>query len=870
MDRPPERRGMRPDPELSADLAADARHSLFHVPEELRALSQWVRYQCFEADERGKRGKPPHHPTEDRRASCKNPEDWAPFVTALSNVGRHQTAGLSLAFAPEGGLVGIDLDGVVDAAGELTPFAERILEEFPTYAEYSPSQTGIHLIGRGKLRDGRGRKKKESGLELYDRDRFFTMTGWVFDETHTQLMDIQEALDRLIAREFPPVAPPVPRSSPSCVGWDSQSKDVVDRARAYLTRIPPAISGQGGHDQTFKAALSLVKGFALSVETALDLMQEWNIACEPPWSERELRHKVESAARVPKPEGYLLEDSRNFSSWKTKKGPGFPRRSPKEPPGPEAPVLPPSFGGKPDEVPPVPAVKVPGFHVDGEGEAHEVGCGLFCEAVLDAFPAGTLYRRSGLVGELRQALSGGQAFRIVHPNRLRVLVDDHVRLIQWKSKGDNSPAPHFRHCSPDWAGILLEHGLIHSKVRDLRILTTYPVFAGDFGLSVPGWNSESGVFYDQPETLADLRTDIPMAECREILQDLVIDFPFKEEGSRVNFFALLLTPLIRPALRGNTPLFMIQSSKPRTGKSMLAEQVLGGIIQGRPSWIFPFCPSEEEMEKRFHSCLQGDETIVHLDNLNHFLNSASLASILTAGEVGIRQFGTLQVLKVPNNITFVATGNNPRATEELVKRTVPIVLQPATADPEKRTDFFHEKLSNYVLEVRPRVLGALVSMVERWIQGGKEMDWRANLGGFNSWSQAVSGILVTAGFQGFLSNVDSWRAAADPGGVELRAFCRAWWETHQGREVSPKDLAVLAENLELLRDVLKSPHERGKETALGRFLRAHNDTPVADLIDPEDEGSGYQPQQWVIKTSRTGNNNKYYLQELRSETDAAE
>ncbi|QIF00068.1 hypothetical protein [Roseimicrobium sp. ORNL1] len=72
---------------------------------------------------------------------------------------------------------------------------------------------------------------------------------------------------------------------------------LLDRAIAYLAKMPPAISGQGGHVATFKAAVVLVKGFALSEAEALPILQGWNVLCDPPWTERELRQKLRSAAR---------------------------------------------------------------------------------------------------------------------------------------------------------------------------------------------------------------------------------------------------------------------------------------------------------------------------------------------------------------------------------------------------------------------------------------------------------------------------------------------------------------------------------------------------------------------------------------------
>jgi hypothetical protein len=82
--------------------------------------------------------------------------------------------------------------------------------------------------------------------------------------------------------------------------------DTVERARKYLAAIPPAISGQGGHNTTYHAACCLVQGFALAPETALALLTEWNASCDPPWSATELQHKVDDADKLPGERGYLL------------------------------------------------------------------------------------------------------------------------------------------------------------------------------------------------------------------------------------------------------------------------------------------------------------------------------------------------------------------------------------------------------------------------------------------------------------------------------------------------------------------------------------------------------------------------------------
>lgn len=93
------------------------------------------------------------------------------------------------------------------------------------------------------------------------------------------------------ARVPDPTLSPLPRVE--------ASGDRVERARKYLAKCPPAISGQGGHITTFLIAQKLVRGFLLDEATAFALLEaEWNPQCQPPWSRWDLRRKVREAARA--------------------------------------------------------------------------------------------------------------------------------------------------------------------------------------------------------------------------------------------------------------------------------------------------------------------------------------------------------------------------------------------------------------------------------------------------------------------------------------------------------------------------------------------------------------------------------------------
>jgi hypothetical protein len=85
--------------------------------------------------------------------------------------------------------------------------------------------------------------------------------------------------------------------------------DILTRASRYVAAMPRAISGSHGHDATFAVASTLRHGFALPKALAWPIMLEFNQRCDPPWSEKELDHKLNDAARLNrdfKPRGHLL------------------------------------------------------------------------------------------------------------------------------------------------------------------------------------------------------------------------------------------------------------------------------------------------------------------------------------------------------------------------------------------------------------------------------------------------------------------------------------------------------------------------------------------------------------------------------------
>jgi putative DNA primase/helicase len=86
------------------------------------------------------------------------------------------------------------------------------------------------------------------------------------------------------------------------------NQSILNRARAYVTKMGAAISGQHGHDKTYHVACTLILGFDLSVDESMPIFKEWNATLDERWTERELRHKLEDANKEDDERGYLVVD----------------------------------------------------------------------------------------------------------------------------------------------------------------------------------------------------------------------------------------------------------------------------------------------------------------------------------------------------------------------------------------------------------------------------------------------------------------------------------------------------------------------------------------------------------------------------------
>lgn len=185
------------------------------IPKKLQEKKAWCVWQY--QDRKDKQGnikptKVPLQPTNLKPAQSNNRQTWASWLTATHWYERRKDQLNGLGFFLCDDIVGIDLDHVRNAdTGEIEPEALSIIRLFDSYAEVSPSGTGIRIFVTGSAP---AKDRRNGRYEIYDRNspRYLTVTGNVVSEPSLSINHRQAAIDefhgKYIAR--PDAAVPEP------------------------------------------------------------------------------------------------------------------------------------------------------------------------------------------------------------------------------------------------------------------------------------------------------------------------------------------------------------------------------------------------------------------------------------------------------------------------------------------------------------------------------------------------------------------------------------------------------------------------------------------------------------------------------------
>lgn len=191
------------------------------IPGELFQYRQWICWKHLPVN--GRMTKVPISPRNGRKASSDDPATWSSYRHACVALGRYGCDGIGFVFTATDPFCGIDLDECcVD--GEWKPEALAILRRLNSFSEMSPSGKGAHIVVKAKLPAGRHPK----GIGLFDRFRYFTITGNHIAGTPDSIHDRQAEIDALYAELFPQIEAPATARKLALPLSDSQ---IIEKAR---------------------------------------------------------------------------------------------------------------------------------------------------------------------------------------------------------------------------------------------------------------------------------------------------------------------------------------------------------------------------------------------------------------------------------------------------------------------------------------------------------------------------------------------------------------------------------------------------------------------------------------------------------------
>ena len=170
-----------------------------NFPRDLLSLAQWV---CWRIESRDDKPTKVPYSVNGQRAASDNPATWASFDAACKAFLNGNYNGVGFMFSEHDPYIGIDFDKCIQPDGTIDQAKLKHFFALNSYTERSQSGTGAHIIVKGLLPPG-GRKSNQQQIEIYDRKRFFVVTGDCFDGYSTKAEERQAQIEQFHKLIFP-------------------------------------------------------------------------------------------------------------------------------------------------------------------------------------------------------------------------------------------------------------------------------------------------------------------------------------------------------------------------------------------------------------------------------------------------------------------------------------------------------------------------------------------------------------------------------------------------------------------------------------------------------------------------------------------
>ena len=378
-----------------------------------------------------------------------------------------------------------------------------------------------------------------------------------------------------------------------------------------------------------------------------------------------------------------------------------------------------------------------------------------------------------------------------------------VAMYKYKPPGLASPGTYEATWpDPTTMGAILSRGGDPEQFPELTRVSQMPFARADGSVCFKnGYDPETGTMLVMGNSGMD-RLDIPDAPgaadaavaASFLLDTWLGDYEWRDEASRANALALVLTPFIR-GIVPLVPLAVLSGLQMGVGKNLMADCIAGLVTGTSDVAPMPWIPDDdEENGKKIHAAFREGHSLMCFDEA-HVIGGSSITRAVTAQTYQDRILGVSKMASYPNKVTWIALGNQVAVLADMARRTYFIEIYPTMPNPQDRDDsYFRIKdPREWTIANRPELVTAALILIRAWFAAGQPAHPRGTLmGSFEKWDKIMSGILGHAGVPGFLGNLAERRAERDTTGGFWEAHLSWLWERFGSREFTTLDVKTAA------------------------------------------------------------------------------
>lgn len=477
-------------------------------------------------------------------------------------------------------------------------------------------------------------------------------------------------------------------------------ESTIDNARKYVAKMPPAISGQNGHDKTLAVACALIKGFNLTVLDALPLLREYNQICVPCWTDGELERKLVEADRLSdeKPRGHLiLPEKPDYSSGIS---------------APNATIILPGNG---------------------------VTISKCAKVLFDLIaPSHTMFNRGGKVVEMVQDTGGRYRLQIVTPAAFRSCAEKFGRLFAWRTGKDNKPVLKPTTMPEETAKALLETKEARHILPTINTIINCPVLVceGNECRIIGRGYDANGLFI----TGGEMPPPVAVNEAVKGLKAIIAEIDFISPGDRSRAIASMLTPALKLGRHvcGFVPADVAEADQSQAGKTY-RQRVLAAIYNEVPGSVVKRDGGVGSFDESLAQKLLGGTPFIQIDNVRGKMDSQYLESLLTSDKafsVRVPHHGEVEIK--PDGFFIFLTSNGVETTPDFANRSNIIRIRKRVGHPYKA--YPEGDLLSHVRSNQAYFLGCVFSIIREWVAQGKQKT-SETAHDFREWVQVLDWIV---------------------------------------------------------------------------------------------------------------------------------